>query len=99
MNVSSESGGKVEAEQETGEAETILSLVRNCSFTRNNADTGAVCDRIQVGSNYFYRGARYFYEYSQGIYNEHGVCLTVNNIDISINTSTPPENVDIQILC
>ena len=45
MNVLSESGGKQETEQE---AETILSLVRNCSFTRNNADTGTVCDRIQV---------------------------------------------------
>ena len=97
MNVLSESGGKQETEQE---AETILSLVRNCSFTRNNADTGAVCDRIQVGRKYFYRRARYFYEgkYSQGIYNEHGVCLTVNNIDISINSSKPPENVNIQIL-
>ena len=49
-----ESGGKREAEQER-EAETVLSLVRSCSFTRNNADTGAVCDRIQVaGSRYFY---------------------------------------------
>ena len=55
-----ESGGRQEAEQE-GEAETVLSLVRSCSFTRNNADTGAVCDRIQVaGSKYFYPGTRYF---------------------------------------
>ena len=35
----------------------------------------------------------------QGIYNEHGVCLTVNNIDISINSSTPPENVNSSKLC
>ena len=57
-----ESGGKREAEQER-EAKTVLSLVRGCSFTRNNADTGHVCDRIQVaGSRYFYTGARYFYE-------------------------------------
>ena len=55
-----ESGGKREAEQER-EAKTVLSLVRSCSFTRNNADTGAVCDRIQVaGSRYFYTGDRYF---------------------------------------
>ena len=55
-----ESGGKREAEQE-GEAEAVLSLVRSCSFTRNNADTGHVCDRIQVaGSRYFYTGDRYF---------------------------------------
>ena len=57
MNVLSESGGKLEAEQENVEAETILSLVRNCSFTRNNADTGAVCDRIQVAAIIF-TGAR-----------------------------------------
>ena len=47
-----EFGGRDEVEQE-GNPETVLSLVRSCSFTRNNADTGAVCDRIQVGSNYF----------------------------------------------
>ena len=94
-----ESGGRQE-----GEAETVLSLVRSCSFTRNNADTGAVCDRIQVaGSRYFYLGDRYFTRTDiyclQGIYNEHGVCLTVNNIDISINSSTLPENVNSSILC
>ena len=66
MNVLSESGGKLEAEQEDGEAETILSLVRNCSFTRNNADTGAVCDRIQVAAIIFTRAPDIFTNIHRG---------------------------------
>ena len=52
-------------------------------------------------ANIFTGGRDIFYEgkYSQGIYNEHGVCLTVNNIDISINSSKPPENVKSSKLC
>ena len=60
MNVLSESGGQLEVEQDGREAETVLSLVRNCSFTRNNADIGAVCDRIQVGGIYFFSGREIF---------------------------------------
>ena len=53
----------------------VRSLVQNCSFNKNNEDTGNVCDTIQE------------------IHNENGVCLTVNNIDISPNTSKAPEKV------
>ena len=28
--------------------ETLLSAVLDCSFTKNNRETGEVCDRIQV---------------------------------------------------
>ena len=50
-------------------------LITNCSFTKNNLDTGNVCNRIQQ------------------VYNDDGPCLTLNNVDMSVNSTLNPEKV------
>ena len=34
--------------EEIPDKETLLAAVLDCSFTKNNRETGEVCDRIQV---------------------------------------------------
>ena len=75
----------------TAEEPSLENVLSQCSFTRNNRDTGEVCSRAQVCFHKSFSSLLCYL--SKKIFNEYGPCLTFNNMDVSTNSSNYPAKV------